>query len=260
MSSFVAIACYAAAWISLLTSVRRKEHPGHLLNIMLTAGLIAHSFASYSSVFQSTGVILGLFQSASVLFLAMNVIVLISSLRLPLHNLFLLLMPMSVLALLIEVFASSGSAENQSLSGAMVTHILLSIVAYSLLTIATLQALLLSYQYSRLKSHHARAVIGVFPPLQTMESLLFDLVRAGFVLLTLSIGTGIFFIENIFEQKLSHKLTFSLLSWAIYLVLLIGRHVLAWRGKLAIRCVLAGFVMLMLAYFGSKFVLEFLLS
>jgi len=71
--------------------------------------------------------------------------------------------------------------------------------------------------------------------------------------------TGVIFIEDLFAQHLSHKTAFSIISWALYAILLFGRHVLGWRGKIAIRWIIAGFAMLMLAYFGSKFVLEFVL-
>jgi len=121
-----------------------------------------------------------------------------------------------------------------SIDAQLAGHIVLSIVAYSLLTLATLQAILLNYQNNQLKQHHAKAVIGIFPPLQTMESLMFYMVWAGFILLSLSIPTGLVNISD--------------------------RQTFGWRGKVAIRWVIAGFVMLMLAYFGSKFVIEFILS
>lgn len=101
--------------------------------------------------------------------------------------------------------------------------------------------------------------MGLLPPLQTMEALLFELVWAGMLFLTLSIITGFIFIDDFFAQKLSHKTVFSLLSWGIYATLLTGRHFIGWRGNTAIRWVLGGFTALMLAYFGSKLVLEVIL-
>ena len=142
----------------------------------------------------------------------------------------------------------------------IITHILLSVLAHSLLAIATLQALLLSYQYKKLKTRHPKGLIGILPPLQTMETLMFELVWAGFALLTLSILSGLIYLDNIFAQHLAHKTVFSILAWFIYATLLWGRHSIGWRGIIAIRWVLVGFAALMLAYFGSKIVLEVILA
>ena len=261
MTALTAILCYTAAWVLLQLSLRKKEPSGKLFIVLVGIGTSFHLISCYSLVFDAQGVYLGLgfFQVATVFFVVMNIIVLLSGIRLPLRNLFIPLLPLSIITLLVAILIQPQTAAAHQLNSFMVIHILLSIVSYSLLAIATLQALLLAYQSRQLKSHHVRSVIGVFPPLQTMETLLFDLVWAGFILLTLSIATGIIFIDDLFEQQLSHKLVFSLLSWAIYSVLLGGRHFVGWRGKTAINWVLAGFIMLILAYFGSKFVLEFLL-
>jgi ABC-type uncharacterized transport system permease subunit len=95
-----------------------------------------------------------------------------------------------------------------------------------------------------------------------MEALLFRIITAGFVLLTLSILSGVMFSEELFHKPLqfSHKSLFALLSWGIYAALLGGRQIYGWRGRTAILWTLAGFAMLLLAYLGSKFVLEIILQ
>ena len=100
----------------------------------------------------------------------------------------------------------------------------------------------------------------LLPPLQTMESLLFELLWVGEILLTLAILSGFYFLEDMFAQHLVHKTVFALSAWFIYALLLWGRHQMGWRGTKAIRWALAGFVCLMLAYFGSKLVLEIILN
>jgi ABC-type uncharacterized transport system permease subunit len=99
------------------------------------------------------------------------------------------------------------------------------------------------------------------PPLLTLESLLFRLLGLGFALLTLTLVTGVVFSEEIFHKpaELNHKTVFAVLSWIIYAVLLGGRRLRGWRGKLAVRWTWFGFVMLLLAYVGSRFVLEVIL-
>jgi len=100
------------------------------------------------------------------------------------------------------------------------------------------------------------------PPLLAMEALLFRIIMVGFVLLTLSILSGVMFSEELFHKPLqfSHKSLFALLSWGIYAALLGGRQIYGWRGRTAILWTLAGFAMLLLAYLGSKFVLEIILQ
>lgn len=261
MITLLCTALYCALWFVLLHAFLKHSEPNRRLYLFgMPLALLLHFMATSGQVVTASGYHFDFFPMASAFFAVMNLIVFVSSLRKPSRNLFILLLPATVLALLLSLLVRSGSGLVLELSGGMAAHILLSVLAYSLLTIATLQALLLTYQTGKLKTHHARSVMGIFPPLQTMESLLFELLWVGFVLLTLSIISGVLFIEDLFAQRLSHKLAFTLASWLIYAALLWGRFQLGWRGGRAIRLVLAGFLMLMLAYFGSKFVIEFLLA
>jgi len=126
-------------------------------------------------------------------------------------------------------------------------------------SLAMFQALLLSLQDHQLKHKHPSGLIRNFPPLQTMESLLFGFLWAGWVVLSLSLLSGWLFFEDLFAQHLVHKTVLSCIAWVVFAVLLWGRHQLGWRGHKAIRWTLAGFCLLMLAYFGSKLVREFIL-
>jgi ABC-type uncharacterized transport system permease subunit len=261
MITLLCTAMYCALWFVLLHAFLKHREPDQRFYLaLMPLALVLHFAAASGQVVVESGYHFDFFPMASAFFAVMNLIVFVSSLRKPSRNLFILLLPATVLAIGMSHFVRSRSGMMLEVSAGMATHILLSVLAYSLLTIATLQALLLTYQTSKLKTHHVRSVMGIFPPLQTMESLLFELLWVGFVLLTLSIVSGALFIEDMFAQQLSHKLVFTLVSWAIYAALLWGRFQLGWRGGRAIRLVLAGFLMLMLAYFGSKFVIEFLLA
>lgn len=197
---------------------------------------------------------------ASVIFWAINVIVIFSSIRKPLHNLFILLLPFSVLGILVGIIFDASTKGTTQLGSGIFTHILLSILAYAIFTIASFHALLLAWQNRKLKLKQAHRVIGLLPPLQTMETLLFEFVWVGEILLTLSLVTGWFFLEDMFAQHLSHKVVFSLLAWLIYATLLFGRHRLGWGGMSAIKWTIGGFIALATAYFGSKFVLELILA
>ena len=140
------------------------------------------------------------------------------------------------------------------------SHILTSLLAYSILGLAVLQAILLAIQDNHLRNRSPGGFIRALPPLQTMESLLFQMIATGFALLTLALVTGALFLEDIFAQHLVHKTTLSIIAWAVFAVLLWGRWRFGWRGRTAIRWTIGGFMFLMLAYFGSKFVLELVLA
>jgi ABC-type uncharacterized transport system permease subunit len=220
--------------------------------------LFIHAIGIYGVCVKPNGIQLSFFVVSSLTFWVINITLLCSSLKKPVYNLFIFLLPLSSIAVIATVFSHSQSSILE-LNNELASHVILSIVAYSLLTIATLQAVLLAYQNRQLKTNAGLHSLRYLPPLQTMETLLFEFLLVGEILLTLSILSGFIFLENIFAQHLAHKTFFSIAAWFVYAFLLIGKYKLGWRGNTAIRWTLAGFVFLMLAYFGSKLVLEFIL-
>ncbi|WP_111640839.1 cytochrome C assembly family protein [Marinimicrobium alkaliphilum] len=260
IGSLIAILLYASA--SAYLAVRfYRQHPAQppLSRVIAALALIVHGASIYGLSVDAEGLRLGFFQSASLIFWVINCVVLLSSLKKPLHNLFIPLFAFSALAVSAALLGRE-SGRLLPFDLGLYSHILLSITAYSLLTIATLQALMLAWQHYQLKHKHATGKVRLLPPLQTMEALLFELLWAGQILLTLSILSGFWFLDNLFGQHLAHKSVFSIAAWTIYAVLLWGRHRLGWRGYTAIRWTLVGFSLLMLAYFGSKLVLELILE
>ena len=145
-------------------------------------------------------------------------------------------------------------------------HLVLAMLAYSLFTIAILHAVLMAVAERRLHRKEGGGVmgtgLGALPPLLTLEQLLFRLIGAAFVLLTLTLATGIAYSETLFGRALrfDHKTVFAMLSWLTFGVLLAGRWLYGWRGRTALRWTLTGFVLLILAYVGSRFVLEVILG
>jgi len=101
-----------------------------------------------------------------------------------------------------------------------------------------------------------------FGGLLALEKLLFQLIGVGFLLLTATLVTGVFFSEQLFGRALrfEHKTVFTIASWLVFAGLLGGRIVFGWRGRTALRWTFAGFMMLLLAYVGSRFVLEVVLG
>lgn len=139
-------------------------------------------------------------------------------------------------------------------------HIVLSMTAYGLLTIAAALAIALALLDRRLHRRRPLGWLSILPPVETLESGMFQALGAGFALLTLALFSGFVFVEDLFAQNLSRKTVFSCLAWIVFGILLFGRWRFGWRGRTALKWTLSGFTLLGLAYFGSKFVLESILG
>ncbi|MCZ6803018.1 MAG: cytochrome c biogenesis protein CcsA [Proteobacteria bacterium] len=230
--------------------------------IILLCGFVAlvlHAHLLYQSIVLSKGLDFGFFNVVSLVGWLVALIVLLTSLYRPLENLLLMLFPIAGLAILLELFIPGERILNESLSTGLRIHIILSICAYSLLMISAFQALMLAVQERLIKAKRAAKVMNTLPPLQVMEDLLIQIIVIGFFLLSLSLASGMMFINDLFAQHLVHKTVLSILAWFIYGILIWGRWSAGWRGKRIIRWTLGGFTALLLAYFGSKFVLELIL-
>lgn len=179
----------------------------------------------------------------------------------PIENLGILILPLTGLTVLIE-WLWPGSQWLRQPTTPQAAHIIISVLAYGLLTLAAVQALLLALQERRLHSHHPGGFLRALPPVQTMETLMFQLIVAGFLLLTGTVVSGLFFSEQVFGRplRLNHHTVLAIVAWLVYGVLLVGRWSLGWRGRTAVRWTVAGFALLVLGYFGSKFVLEVVLG
>lgn len=260
LSSILAIALYLASSIYLIRTFVSRSIPSGLLVVgpSLLAGIF-HAVALYPQLFDGQGLQLGFFNAASLIALCIVLLVL-ACIRCLAAN--LMLAPFQLLAALAVAGAlllPAGQLQPINEEPGVLAHILLSVIAYGVISIAVLQSVILLFQDQQLRKRPVSGWIRSFPPLQSMENLLFSLLWGGWLLLTLSLVTGWLFLDNLFAQHLAHKTFFSCLAWIIFAILLWGRHQLGWRGHKAIRLTLAGFFLLMLAYFGSKLVREFIL-
>lgn len=223
-----------------------------------TAAVLLHTFAVYLILHPGYGIQLSFFPVSSLIAWLIAGLVLLSSLKKPLHNLFVIVFPLAAFCVILTTMTPATADAKPYVLG-LVIHILSSILAYSIFTIAAIQAILLHIQNSQLRKHHTRGIVAALPPLQMMESLLFEMLLTGLVLLSVSLVTGVIFVEDIFAQHLVHKTALSIIAWLIYATILWGRHYLGWRGTTAVRWTLSGFVLLMLAFFGTKLVVELIL-
>ena len=222
--------------------------------------LLLHSFALYYSLMTPAGIDIGFFSILSLVAWLAVALLLVVTLQDPIECLGIIIFPFAAIALLLRFFYPQQHLLSQSLSAGLEFHILTSLLAYSLLSIAAVQAVLLYFQDIHLHNKHPGGFIRALPPLESMEKLLFKLIILGFLVLTISLASGMLYLQDMFAQHIVHKTILSIFAWVVFAVLLLGRWQFGWRGRIAIRWVLTGFVLLMLAYFGSKFVIELLLS
>jgi ABC-type uncharacterized transport system permease subunit len=177
-----------------------------------------------------------------------------------------MVMPCAAVSSLLPPLFPGSLMPVQAQSPAFGWHVAVALMAYSTLTIAAFHAVLMALQETRLHARGAKkgwlgTAIDQLPALLTMEKLLFRMIGIGFVLLSLTVLSGIVFSEQLFGRALrwDHKNVFALLSWLLFAALLAGRRWRGWRGKTALRFTLAGFATLALAYVGSRFVFEVVL-
>ena len=243
--------------------VRRFKSPG-VFNRMamlgiLTVGIIAHGFQVLNVLISPAGVDFGFFQISSLIAFFFGLLLLISATRIPIDNLFIALLPVSIIALTLSQFMPSEFTPKTYSSG-MLLHIVISILAYSIMTISAAHAILILMLDNRLKSHHPGGLIWGLPPLQTMERLHWQMLITGIIGLTLAIVTGFVYVDDIFAQHLIHKTVLTIIAWLVYSTLMIGHWKNGWRGKVAASWTLSAFGILVIAFMGSKFVLELVLG
>ncbi len=169
-------------------------------------------------------------------------------------------LPISILILLGEGFIHAPVLGITEQSAGMVVHIITSIVAFGVLGIAAVYAVFITTIDHLLRQHNFNSLIQTLPALDTLEELLIHLIKAGFVVLTLSLITGLIFVNDLFGQHLGHKTILSIMAWLVFGVLLWGHWKRGWRGRVAVRMTIAGIIILLLSYFGSKLVLEIFLE
>ena len=169
----------------------------------------------------------------------------------------------------LSAFFPGALVDEEKLKAWFKAHFIIATISVGLLSLAAMQAMLMSVQDRAL--HRQLAVnpnsrlshwLEDLPPLMTMERLLFNLLYVGFVLLSLTVFSGLLFSQALFGRPLvfDHKTVFALLSWMLFAGLLFARWQVGLRGRSAIRWVLSAYTALLLAYVGSRFVLEVILQ
>ena len=232
------------------------EHAAVLVPLALHAALLGRS------LFAGEGLHLGVANAISAILWLTVLIYWLANFFYRLDGVQALVLPFAAAAALLPgLMPPAGALPNTDLA-AFKFHLLIAMLAYSLFTIASIHVAVMALLERRLHDGSLSRLLQKLPPLLTMEALLFRIIWAGFILLTLTLASGVVFSEELFGKaaQFNHKTFFGVVSWLIFAALLAGRHVYGWRGRVAVRWTLAGFATLVLAYLGSKFVLEVILA
>lgn len=215
---------------------------------------LLHAYALSATLWTDYGIN---FQTGNVLsFIAVlgSAILLITNINKSTETLGIFIYPLAALTTLIPLAIHS---ENP-LSFEIGSHVLISVSAYSIMGIATAQAVLYAIQERRFRTKQLSRLMQALPPLQVMENTLIQLVLIGFIFLSFALLSGIFFIEDIFAQHLIHKTFFAILSWLVYATFLFGHFKYGWRGQTAARYTIWAYFLLILSYVGTQIVIRLL--
>lgn len=258
--SALAAALYLAAAVDEWRKVKNDDQRRSATFIALFGlGLVAHWIAAGLAIGVAEPVwalSLGPVMSLTASLVALSILIL--RWRQPLY---LVLTPLIGLVAVITAVSliNGGGSRSLASSGGIGLHIILSLAAFAVLFIGGAQAVLLGVQNHALKTRRL-GNLPLLPPIVRMERLLFDLIALGWLLLSAALVSGWWFLEDLFAQHLAHKTILSLIAWAIFAALLIGRRIYGWRGFTASAWTLAGFGVLLLGTLGSKIILEIVLD
>ena len=192
--------------------------------------LLLHAVVLYQLIFTDIGLNMGFYNALSLVSWVVTLMVILTSLVKPTGNLAMIILPLTALALLLEFVLPSERIISETADFGLDVHIILSISAYSLLTLAALQAVVLAVQEHQLRVKHPVRAMRLLPPMQVMEEVLVQLLWLGYFLLSLGLVAGLMFVDDVLDQNLAHKTVLSILAWLFFSLVLFGRWAWGWRG------------------------------
>ena len=230
--------------------------------LVIAAALVIHAAGLYDALFADIGMRFSFSFALSLMMWLAVLIYWLESFMARMEGMQPMVLPLAAICTILPVIFPNVHLVAHANATGFKLHFLAAMLAYSLLTLSALHAIFMGFTERALHNRSLKRSLSSLPPLLAMESLLFKMLLVGFILLTLTVGSGVFFSEEIFGKALTidHKTLFAFASWGIFATLLIGRHAWGWRGKRALRWTLAGFALLILAYVGSRFVAEVVLG
>lgn len=264
--AIIAIAFYGVATALLIIYLRsmrniNEDANGKKISLSFMTAVIGTAFhVAYAAKFSFINDSLNISLSSMMVLMSgfIMVLFLLGGLIMPIRRLGILMFPLTILGLTFAFLWNDQTTLLENRSTAFSTHIIISILSYCLLAIASIQALLYVYQERQIKLRTNPATLMALPPLQTMELLLFRLVGVGFIALSLTLITGAVFSQEIFGHAFvfKHHTILALLGWLVFAILLFRRIKHGLRGSQAVIWTISGFLLIQLGYFGTKIVSE----
>lgn len=261
-TALLAVLAYLTAALQLgrraaAPDLQPQRPPTAALSLAATAALL-HALAHALNWTGGAAPGMHFFAALSLVGLGMATLTLLASWLQRLDALGVVVFPLAAVTLLLDALTdSSGTAISD---WRIALHAWLALLAYATLALGALLAIMLWLQERALRERRLGERLRILPPLTQLETLLFRTLSAGFVLLSFALLSGVLFVQDLFAQHLLHKTVLSALAWLVFGVLLLGRLLLGWRGRRAVRLTLAAMFLLLMAFFGSKFVLELVLQ
>ena len=257
----ISLALYVVATGLLAAGLRvAPAAPGDGWRIPAALAMAGHAFVHVAAWNQRNGPDLHFFAALSLVGLGMAALTTLVARRERLAALGIFALPLAGGLLVAYRAHGHGGADATPLDWRLQLHAALALLAYATLAVAALLAVTLALQEGALRRREFHGWLRALPPMVQLESLVFRTITAGFALLTAAMLTGVLFVEDLLAQHLVHKTVLSVLSWIVFGALLLGRRRYGWRGRRAVRWTLVAMTLLVLAYFGSKFVIELLLG
>lgn len=251
---------YGAGSLGLVLDALGRQRPGVMISLIAGAlGGLAHAGLLFLPALLGAAQGTHFFRSLSLVAWAMALVLTLGVAGSRARVLLVAIWPVALLAALLGALAPDTRA-SEALGWQIRLHVIVALSAYALLGIAALHAIVVAWQEHSLRRKRFGGLMRALPPLSAMESLLFQYIVAGFALLTLTVLSGALFIEDWMAQHLVHKTVLTLLAWGVFGTLVFGHWRYGWRGRIAVRWTLSGMAALLLAFFGSKFVLEIILG
>jgi ABC-type uncharacterized transport system permease subunit len=264
----------AGLWLALAGLAWRAARPAvasgpahgpdvRIENLLVPVALVLHAMLLHRGIVVVEGLNLGVANAVSLLVWLTALIYWLASLAYPgLSGMQGLMAPVALAAVLLQAAVPARHIVTYTAEPLFTLHFAIAMLAYALVIVATVHALVMLAEEKWLHRGVMPPFIRALPPLLEMEALLFRILLAAFILLTLTLVSGVFFSEQLFGRpfKANHKTIFGFISWLIFGSLLAGHYIRGWRGRKAVYWTLAGFTALLFAYVGSKVVLELILQ
>lgn len=222
--------------------------------------LTFHAWLLSDLILNGSGQNLSILNVASLISFIISVVMSFAMLKTRLWFLLPVVYSFAAINLLAAAFLPSTFITHLEHDPKLLIHISLALFSYSTLTIGALYAIQLAWLDHKLKAKKALVMNPNLPPLMMVERQLFKIILIGTALLTGTLLTGFTFVHDMFAQGKAHKGILSLIAWVIYSILLWGHYQKGWRGRKVTWFAVAGATLLTLAYFGSRFVREIILT